>query len=255
VTRLLRLFGLQIVRQVLTWSGAWWFTVALAAGQLVPPLIGLAVWHSVFPHSSGIAKYYVAILFVVATTASYENHTFSQSIYKGTLSDELVKPQPALLAPLGENVAIRVWISIVALPVALLVVVATTAAFRPADVLIAVPAWLGAGLLRFLFTWCLAMTAFWTERVHAITAFGATLLYLLGGNAVPIDLLPPGWSTAARYLPFYSMLGLPADTAIGLSAGSVLSRMAVQAGWLMLLACMAALLWRRGLSRYTAVGG
>jgi ABC-2 type transport system permease protein len=253
--RLLRLLWLNVVRQSLTWSGSWWFALALAAGQIVPPLIGLAVWRTVFPDSSRVSTYYLAILFIVATTASYENHTFSQGIYKGTVADELVKPQPVVLLPLGENIAIRAWIGVIAVPVVALVATTTAVKFEPGALLVATPLWLSAGFLRFLFTWCLALTAFWTERVHAITAFGTTLLYMLGGNAVPVDLLPSFWGALARYLPFYSMLGLPADAAAGQPGGTVLLGAAVQAGWLVLMGLAAIALWRRGLNRYTAVGG
>lgn len=253
--RLARLLGVHVVRQVLTWSGAWWFAFALAAGQILPPLIGLAVWQAVFPDSSQVSTYYLVVLFVVATTASYENHTFSQSIYKGTLSDQLVRPAPTPLLPLGENIAIRVWVSLFALPVVVLVAVTSDIAISPVDLAYAIPLWLGAGVLRFLFTWCLAMTAFWTERVHAITGFGTTLMYLLGGNAVPVGLLPGGVSTVARYLPFYSMVGLPADTAAGQPLAAALAGLTVQLGWVLVLGVLAVLLWRRGLRRYTAVGG
>jgi ABC-type uncharacterized transport system permease subunit len=36
--------------------------LALAAGQVLPPLIGLAVWLAVFPDSSQVSTYYVALL-------------------------------------------------------------------------------------------------------------------------------------------------------------------------------------------------
>ncbi|MGW3950445.1 ABC-2 family transporter protein [Streptomyces sp. NPDC004752] len=255
MTRLARLLRLHVVRQVLSWSGSWWFVFALAAGQVLPPLVGLAVWRSVFPDSTHVSTYYVALIFVVATTASYENHTFSQAIYRGTLADELVKPQPVVLAPFGENIAIRVWISIFAVPAALLMATVTKVTFNFTDLLMALPSWLGAGFLRFLFTWCLAMTAFWTERVHAITGFATTFAFLLGGNAVPIDLLPSGWDVIARFLPFYSMVGLPADTTAGLSTGTAAAGVAVQGMWLVLLGVLAVTLWRRGLMRYTAAGG
>jgi ABC-2 type transport system permease protein len=255
VIRLARLFWLNVVREVLGWSGSWWFAFALAGGQLIPPLVGLAIWRSVFPDSNQISAYYLALLIVVATTASYENHTFSERIYKGTLTEELVKPQPVILAPLGENTAIRVWISVFALPIALFVATITRATFEPTDLLMALPMWLLAGVLRFLFTLCLAITAFWTERVHAITGFGTALMYLLGGTAVPIHLLPSGWSSLARSLPFYSMVGLPADVAAGLPSGAALTGLLVQCLWLLLMAMLATTLWRQGLRRYTAVGG
>ncbi len=123
------------------------------------------------------------------------------------------------------------------------------------DLLVAVPMWLAGGVLRFLFTWCLALTAFWTERVHSITAFGTTLMYLLGGTAVPVGLMPRGLGEVARLLPFYAMIGLPAATVVGQPVTAVLSGFAVQVGWLCALGMLAVILWRRGLTRYTAVGG
>lgn len=253
--RLARLFWLHVVREVLSWSGSWWFIFALAGGQVLPPLIGLAIWKAVFPDSDHISEYYIALIFTVATTASYENHTFSERIYKGTLSEDLVRPQPPILAPLGENTAIRLWIAMFAFPIVLLLAVGTGAEFTAANLLIAFPIWLLTGILRFVFTLCLAMTAFWTERVHAITAFGTTLMYLLGGNAVPVDLLPEGWSALARWSPFYSMVGLPADAAAGISVDVVLNGVVAQVVWLALLCWLGVVLWRRGLMRYTALGG
>lgn len=252
--RLAQLLYLHIVRQVLIWSGAWWFALALAAGQILPPLIGLAVWSAVFPGSTLISTYYLAVLFVVATTASYENHTFAQGIYKGTLSEYLLRPAPVPLLPIGENIAIRLWIGLFAVPVVLALVLTADVSIAVKDLLLAVPMWLAGGVLRFLFTWCLALTAFWTERVHSITAFGTTLMYLLGGTAVPVSLMPRGLGEVAQFLPFYAMIGLPAATVAGQTVTAILSGFAVQAGWLCALAMLAVILWRRGLTRYTAVG-
>jgi len=254
MTRLLRLLWINVECQFLGWSSSWWFAVGLAAGQIVPPLIGLAVWRTVFPGSNQIASYYVAVLFVAATTGSYENHTFSRAIYKGTVASELVKPQPVVLGPLGENIAIRAWLGIIATPVVVLVATITSVSFRSEELLAAVPLWLGACILRFLFTWCLAMLAFWTQQVDSIIGFGLALLYMLGGNAVPVNLFPPFWSALARALPFYSMLGLPAAVATGQPGTTVLAGVAVQVGWLVFMALSAMALWRRGLRRYTVVG-
>lgn len=253
--RLTALLGVHVQRQVLNWSGSWWFLFALTASQLVPPLVGLAVWRAVFPDSSQVSTYYVAMIFVVATTASYENHTFAQLIYKGTLAGRLVEPQSVILAPLGENLAIRAWISAFTLPVVVLLVVTLDVGASPGQLLVAVPFWLAAGVLRFGFTWCLAMTAFWSGRVHAITAFWTTMLFLLGGNAVPVGLLPAGLSEVATNLPFYSMLGVVADTASGGLTVGISRAYAVQLGWLLVVGGVGYGMWWLGRRRYTSVGG
>lgn len=249
------LLGVHVHRQVLNWSASWWFLVALTAGQLVPPLVGLAVWRTVFPDSSQVSTYYVAMIFVVATTASYENHTFAQLIYKGTLSSRLVEPQSVVLAPVGENLAIRAWISVFALPAVVLLVLALDIRAEPRSLALALPFWVLAGALRFAFTWCLAMTAFWSGRVHAITAFWTTVLFLLGGNAVPVDLLPSALSDLARALPFYNMLGVVADVVAGNLDSGLPRALLVQAGWLLGIALLGYGMWWLGRRRYTSVGG
>jgi ABC-2 type transport system permease protein len=121
--------------------------------------------------------------------------------------------------------------------------------------LLAVPALIGAAVLRFLWTWLLALAAFWTERVGAIVAFGDILVFLLGGTAAPIAELPEPWRSAALALPFHAMLGLPAEIATGTVHGwDVGAAVLVQFGWGAAFAIAAAVVWRFGVRRYTVVG-
>jgi ABC-2 type transport system permease protein len=258
VTRLLTLVGVAVKRQFLDWSGSWWFTLTLLAGQAVGPLVGLFVWSTAVPGEPRLAAYFTALLAVQLLTASYENHTFSESIYQGTVSHELLRPQPVVVRPIGENLAIRAWLTLFGLPLVVLTGVAFGVSYRWPDLLLALPALACAAVLRFLFTWTLALTAFWTERVHAVVSFGQVLIVLLGGSAAPVGLLPEPWQTVAAALPFYPMLGLPADLATGATgtadgaaaAGAFARALAWTAG----TGVLAVAVWRAGIRRYTAVG-
>lgn len=255
MTRVVRLTALRVRRQFLDWSGGWWFTLTLVANEALGPLAGLFVWSTVFPNDPRVVSYFVALIAVRIMTASYENHTFSETVYQGTVSHELLKPQPVVIGPIGENLAIRIWMALFGLPLAVLAGVALAASYQWQHLLLAVPALAAAAVLRFLFTWTLALTAFWTERVHAVVGFGSILTFLLGGGAAPISLLPEPWHTIAATLPFHAMLGLPADIATGSVHGAAAAAALGRGlGWILALAALAIIVWRYAVRRYTVVG-
>ncbi|WIX80140.1 ABC-2 family transporter protein [Amycolatopsis carbonis] len=246
-----RLLALAVRRQFLEWAGTWWFTASLVVNYAIGPLIGLVVWSAVLPGDARIVRYFVALVAVHLLTASFEDYTFAESVYDGKISARLLEPQPVVLGPAGENLAIRLWLALFGLPLTVVVALVTGATYRWQDVLLALPSLVLAAVLRFLWTWLLALAAFWTERVHAIVALGNILVFLLGGIAAPLADLPASWQSVASLLPFHAMLGLPADIASGtLPASGV----ALQAGWCVVFALAAVVVWRSGVRRYTAVG-
>lgn len=255
MNRILRLIRLEIWRQVVGWSGAWWFLVTLILGQAVAPLLGLFVWRNVPGAGAEVGSYYLAVICVALMTASFENHTFSQAIYSGDVAAALLRPQPAVIGPLGENLAIRLWMFLLGIPLLVLVGVAAGVSFAPLALLTALPALVLAAALHFLFVWTLAMAAFWTERVHAVVAFGTVLIFLLGGSAAPNALLPDPLRTVAQLLPFRSMLGFPAELAVGaLTPVEVATGYAIAALWTVMLGSCAVAAWRLGIRRYSTVG-
>ncbi|MEV0287616.1 ABC-2 family transporter protein [Kribbella sp. NPDC050820] len=255
MSRIVRLLRLEIWRQVIGWSGAWWFLVTLILGQAVAPLLGLFVWHHVPGAGADVGSYYLAVICVALLTASFENHTFAQAIYSGGVAAALLRPQPVVIGPLGENLAIRIWMFLLGIPLLVLVGFTMGVSFAPLALLAALPAVVLAAILHFLFVWTLAMAAFWTERVHAVVAFGAVLIFLLGGTAAPNALLPEPLRTIAQLLPFRSMLGFPAELAAGtLTLADAAAGYAIAVVWTVTLGGCAVGAWRLGIRRYTTVG-
>lgn len=249
------LLGFRIRQQVLDWSGAWWFLATLVIQAVIAPLIGLFIWSAVYPDDDGIARYYVAIILVTLMTESFEQHTFSGRIYDGTLSHELLRPQPVVIGVLGENLAIRGWLTLLGAPIVLLTAFSLHAGFNWRSVLLSLPCVALAAVLVFLWTFLLSMSAFWTERVHSVTAFGSQLIFLFGGTAAPVALLPDLWRRIAEASPFYGMNGLPAEIAAGTrDGGSLAGALGYQLGWVVVFVVIVAAVWRAGVRRYTAVG-
>jgi ABC-2 type transport system permease protein len=253
--RYLKLLWGYVGRYFLQWFASRSFAFTLVANQAVTPLIGLAVWTTALP-GRNLSTYYVVLLFVRLLTVSYEEHTFSGRIYNGELADDLLRPHPVVLQPLGENLALRVWHLIIGLPLLVGALLLAPIQLAGRDLALAMPALLLAAGLQFLFTYTLALSAFWSERAHGITGLGVTLIFLLGGEAAPVFLLPTGLRSIAAALPFRAMHGFPAEIAVGaLSGAELLAGYGWQLLWLGVLLLVVRGIWRAGLRRYTAVGG
>ncbi len=186
----LSLLSIYTRRKFLEWTGMRAFLVTLTINQAVTPVLGLAVWSAALPGSAAIPAYYVALLVVHLMTVSYEHHTFSNGIYAGGLSHDLLKPHLVIMGTLGENLAMRAWHLLVGLPLIVVAGIVAGVFFDYRLVLLALPAVVLAGALRFLFTYLLALSAFWSQRAHGIVGLGETLIFLLGGVAAPVSLMP-----------------------------------------------------------------
>jgi ABC-2 type transport system permease protein len=256
VIRLFRLLGVYAKRSFLAWFVARSFLFTLVINQATMPLLGFAVWSAALPGRADVSTYYVAILAVQLLTVSYEYHTVSQAIYGGELNDDLLRPHPAVLPPLGTNLAMRLWHLLVGLPILAFAVWVAEAGFGTREVLLALPAVIGAAALQFLFTYSLALSAIWTQQAGGITGLGSTLVFLLGGMAAPAPMFPEQVRPLIEVLPFRAMLGFPAELASGmLTDGEIVAGYSWQLAWLIVLVAVANRVWTRGTRHYLAVGG
>lgn len=148
-------------------------------------------------------------------TVSYEHHTLANGIYGGEFAAELAKPRPVVVDFLATNIAIRLCYLLFGLPLLVVLAVASQVSLGAWSLLLALPSVVLASAVRFVFTYTLAMTAIWTQRAHGAVGMGETLIFLLGGTAAPLTLLPDALRTPGESLPFWSMLGAPSEVAAG----------------------------------------
>jgi ABC-2 type transport system permease protein len=122
-------------------------------------------------------------------------------------------------------------------------------------VLAALPALLGAWTLNFCFAALIGLLAFWVEDVSAFTWIFQKLSFILGGLLIPLDFYPAWLQGIAKSLPFASMTYGPARLFVAPSLPDFLSTLALQAGWIAVIALALWLVYRRGLSALTVNGG
>ena len=255
--RFLRLVALAAWRSALD-QWAWRsFLVTLSLNQAVAPIIGFVVWRVVDREDPQVITYFFFLLIVQLATVSYEDHTLATSIYSGEITGDLLQPQPVITPFLGANLSMRFWHVVYGLPfiVALAVISRSSLVLSPLTILAAVPALILAGLLRFLFTTTVALSAFWSEQARNLVGLSNSVTMLAGGVAVPLFLLRGSYAGIGRVLPFWVMLGFPAEAASGvLSTNMVIWGYVAEGIWTALAVAAAMIAWQRGLRRYTGIG-
>jgi ABC-2 type transport system permease protein len=250
------LLGGYARRHFLAWTAGWSFAITIYLTRLVQPLIGFALWTKAIPDDPRLAAYFVAMVFCVMATDSPENHTFAQRVYDGAFTDDLLRPHPIVFHTIGFNVAFKAFNVLGAIPIVVVVGSLTDVHVDGGRVLLTLPAMVIGSAIAFCLFFTLAQSAFWTPRVHAVSAAGTSLVFLLGGGAAPIPFLPEALRPWLSVLPFRMINGFPCEVLSGMTTGNaVMHGYVLQLVWLAVLIVACRLVWVAGVRRYVAIGG
>lgn len=258
--------GLALIRRSVTsYMASRAFFWTLAMGWMMGPLVYLFVWITAAGHGStgGYGRdefivYYLALIVVNQLTYPVSNWTVGDTIRMGYFSTWLVRPLPAVFEAIATDVAAKV----VCMPFTLAVVALLAVVLRPSFTL-TLPALVAfvvalalALMLRFAAAYVLALTTLWSNRSDALLSLHDTLLFLLAGQVAPTALLPGVLQRVAEVLPYRYTMGFPLELLLGrLGPAEARTGFAWQAGWLVAVLLAHQLVWRRGIRRYSAVGG
>jgi ABC-2 type transport system permease protein len=118
------------------------------------------------------------------------------------------------------------------------------------------PALLLAFVVRFLNGWMLALSAFWLTRTQALIQAYLLLVLFLGGQAMPLALLPAWVQTIAWLSPFRWILAFPTELLLGrLTPAEVLTGLGMQLIWAAVSLLLLRRCWGAAVRRYAAVVG
>lgn len=109
--------------------------------------------------------------------------------------------------------------------------------------------------LYFLLNLLLGFIGFWSPETWAPRFIFVTLLGFFAGGLFPLDILPKPVFTILSALPFNYLLYFPLKIYLGqLSIFQIIIGISVSVFWLIALYKLLAVVWLRGLRRYTAQG-
>jgi ABC-2 type transport system permease protein len=239
----------------------WLLEVALT------PTVTTSVWSTVAHSeggtvngytSAGFAAYFIATMLVNYCTQTWVFWEFNGRIQRGEFSPLLLRPVHPIHADVADSIAYKlIMFPLIALT-GLLLYVAFHATFTVSwSALLAFLAVLClACALRFVLEWTLALLAFWLTQVSVINQFYMMVFLFLSGQLVPLTFLPAPLQSATDWLPFRWLISFPVEVLLGrLTAGGILSGLLVQLSWLLCALVLLRITWRRGIRRYSAVGG
>lgn len=235
-------------------------------GSFISPLVTLAVWMAVAGDGkvsgygqADFIRYFLAVMFIMRLTATWDVWEMDMLIREGTLSSYLVRPFNPIHWRIAEHAAYKLFYLVL-----MMALWGVACIFYPVVRLdlhglqwLAV-AWsiLVAIVIRYMFNYCFGLLAFWTNRSTSIFSMVEGFALFLRGMVAPLALFPPLVRTIAEISPFYWMLGFPVDLMTRPWADMQIARgFLVQAGWLFAVLLLYTWMWKAGLKKYGAVGG
>lgn len=114
---------------------------------------------------------------------------------------------------------------------------------------------LGAWILNFCMNALIGLAAFVAEDVAPFEWIFQKLAFIFGGLLIPLDFYPQWLQVVSRFLPFSSMVYAPARLFVAPDASGFISIFVLQLFWIVALALLLSLAYRKGLSYLTVNGG
>lgn len=238
---------------------------------LIPLIAVISVWRTIYAGKPGgqiasyeltqMISYYLVITIVDALTAVTEDDwQIAADIKDGNISQFLLKPMDYLTYRLCLFGAGRlVYAAFALVPTVVFIWLLRDNFVLPPDAASAagfVVSLVLTALLQFLFSFTLALLAFWVLEVATFIFIAFAFEYIAGGHLFPLDLLPPAVVSALDYTPFPYMLFFPVSIWLGRVNGNALwLGVLVQLLWVIAAYALARLVWSRGIKKYSAVGG
>lgn len=110
-------------------------------------------------------------------------------------------------------------------------------------------------LLVFTYKVILGILAFWFIETGGLFNISEMLIFIFAGFVVPINFFPQFLQNIAYMLPFSYMIYFPVIAFQGeLTLTQLLQAILTQICWIIFLCFVCALVWRRGLKKFTGVG-
>jgi ABC-2 type transport system permease protein len=237
----------------------------------IPLMAIIFVWKAIYAGKGGadvgsyslpqMISYYLIVTIVDALTAvSEDDWQIAADIKDGNISQFLLKPINYLGYRLCLFLSGRMtYIAVTAVPLVLFIF-----CFRKYFVL--PPNWTALGcfllstsltaLLQFFTSYAMAMLAFWVLEVSTFIFILYAFEYIASGHLFPLDILPPALERVLHYTPFPYQMYFPVSIYMGRTSGTeLLHGLAAQAGWVVVAWVIASAAWKRGIKKYSAVGG
>lgn len=231
------------------------------------PLIMLAVWIGKAQVNGGsldgftppdFAAYFLGAWITQQFIVAWVAWELDAQIRQGLLSSKLLRPIDPLWEFWAGHVTerfVRAPFMVIVVAIGIFLVPGTNLTPDIWHVLLYLISVCLAFAIRFLSAYCIGLLAFWFTQATALDDLYYVAAAFLTGSFAPLSFYPEAARAVIEWTPFPYLVYYPVRILNGTADGGEIARvLAVQAVWAALLWVLRAVLWRRGLRRYGAVG-
>ena len=224
-----------------------WLAVARASGDTV------AGWNPIM-----IVTYFVFLALLSNLIFMHPEVHVGNEIYEGKFTNYLIKPQNYIMQAFLQQLSWKVVRATLFIPMLVVIVipfralidfsVATNPWFLIMAIILAIPIYFFSALI-------VAFLAFWFEEPWPARSLFWVATGLFGGMYAPMEFMPAAVQKIAALLPFKYAIYFPLRLFIGkLGQADVVQGFLGQIIWFVILMLLIALMWRKGLRKYSAIG-
>lgn len=109
--------------------------------------------------------------------------------------------------------------------------------------------------INFLLNMVLALCAFWVEETRGLEFVYNKFLFTIGGMLMPLELFPDALQQVGRWLPFQTIVYLPAQTTVAFEASKLAGAITTQLIWMLVIGVIVFLVYRKGVTKLNVNGG
>lgn len=178
-------------------------------------------------------------------------------VRQGTIATDLMKPISLPLYFFSDGVGMTLLHAVMIVPALILSLLIVRIDVPAPPVLAAFVLSFALGyLVNFTLNFCMNLVAFWTLETFAVQAMVRWISDLLGGQIIPLVFFPGVLQKVVLALPFAAVYSTPLLIYLGTIPPSRYAvAMAVQFGWFLAFAALAAVIWRAAQRRVVVQGG
>jgi ABC-2 type transport system permease protein len=230
------------------------------------PLVMMPLWLAVTRggpvqgmSSKDVVAYVLATFITRQMTTCWVSWQINWEVRQGTLSARLLRPVSPLVAYAMEHLTSLPMRLVIALPITVTFLVVLAGDSLPHTVALwalTLASLVGAWVLTFFVHVSIgALSLFLQSSIRVMDVWFAGFM-VFSGYLIPLRMFPPWVREFVDWLPFRYQLGVPVELLTSAHAlPEALSLVARQWGFALLAVTVALLLWKRGVTRFSAYGG
>ena len=242
------------------------FLLMVIGPVLVFFFVKISLWYSIFQGNteikignytlSDMLSYHLWTMIVMLVSRSYNFGKLSEDIRLGRVSTYLIYPFSLWefqVTNFISRLLIQLFIAMVCLGILLTGFSQYFHDVQVGDFLKGLALAIVVSVFWFSLQYLIGLLTFWLEETWVLAVIADTIIQLLSGNIIPLDLFPDWAAETLVYTPFPYVTYVPVKMITG-TGGNFLHALINLVFWIAILNVFILFVWKKGLKLYTGAG-